>query len=367
MKFSKGLGWFFISLISLCMASVSWADDDDRDKDKGKDDHNHLAVNKVEGSLSVMVLGSGGPVATAAGRASAGYLIFLDGKPRILMDVGGGTYQRLAESGVNIRDLDTILLSHLHIDHTGDLSSVIKTIYFHNNLARGMNPAIPGRTASINIYGPDSTSFPNGPGGKFPETDVLQYPATTDYIDDHYSVAKGGVERYLNAFAPAISQGASQFSYTANDLSSNWMMAGNIETVLDEGDLKITAIAVNHGPVPAVGFRIDYKGHSVAYSGDTSSKTNNMVTLSEGADLLIYDTAITETLPTNPVFHLLHTEPRRLGEVAAAAKVKKLVLSHITPVTETRIKEVKAVVRENYLGAIKVAKDLKVYNLADDD
>lgn len=363
MKYSKGLRRLSVGLVSALLATMCFADDDDHD----------LAVNKVKGSLSVMVLGSGGPVATAEGRASAGYLIFLDGKPRILMDVGGGTYQRIAESGVNIRDLDTVLLTHLHIDHTGDLSAAIKTIYFHNNLARGVNPALPGRTAAINIYGPSSTSFPNGPGGKFPGTNVLQYPSTEDYVHQHYSVQQGGVERYLNGFAPAISQGASAFAYTANDLSSNWMMAGNIETVLDEneiggtGKLKITAIAINHGPVPAVGFRVDYKGHSVVYSGDTSTKTNNMTVLSEGADLLIYDTAITETLPANPVFHLLHTKPRRIGEVAAAANVKKLVLSHLTPVTATRIKEVKADIRENYLGRIKVAKDLKVYNLGHDD
>ncbi len=356
MKYLRGLCRFSIALMSLLIATQSFADNDDND----------LAVNEVEGVLSVMVLGSGGPIATASGRASAGYLIFVDGKPRILMDVGGGAYQRLAESGVNIRDLDTILLTHLHVDHTGDLSSVIKTIYFHNNLARNMNPALPGRTAPINIYGPTSTSFPNGPGGKFPNTDILQYPSTVDYVNHQYSVAQGGVERYLNVFAPAISGGASKFAYTANDLSSNWMMAGNVETVLKEGGLKITAIAVNHGPVPAVGFRIDYKGHSIAYSGDTSSKTNNMIDLSRNVDLLIYDTAITKDLPANPVFHVLHTEPARLGEVAAAANVKTLVLSHITPVTEPRIEAVKNVIREQYTGEIKVAKDLKVYNLDDD-
>ena len=361
MKDSKVLSRFFIGLVSFFMATASFAD--------GKE----LAVEKVEGVLSVMVLGSGGPVATSAGRASAGYLIFVDGKPRILMDIGGGAYQRLAESGVNIRELDTILLSHLHIDHTADLSAAIKTVYFHNNMARSMNPALAGRTAPINIYGPASTSFPNGPGGKFPGSNILQYPSTVDYVDQHYSVAKGGVERYLNAFATAISRGASKFAYTGNDLSSNWMDAGNIETVLDEsevegdGKLKITAIAINHGPVPAVGFRIDYKGYSIAYSGDTSSKTNNMIALSKGADLLIYDTAITETLPANPLFHLLHTSPQRLGVIAGDAEVKKLVLSHITPVTEVRIKEVKAAIRENYVGKIKVAKDLKVYNLGDDD
>ena len=53
--------------------------------------NNNPAVLNIEGDLSIMVLGSGGPVATAAGRASAGYMIFTDGNPspRIIMDVGG--------------------------------------------------------------------------------------------------------------------------------------------------------------------------------------------------------------------------------------------------------------------------------------
>ena len=315
---------------------------------------------KIKGELSVMVLGSGGPVATAKGRASAGYLIFTDGKPRVLMDVGGGTFQRLAESGVNIKDVDTVLLSHLHIDHTGDLSAIIKTVYFHNNLARAANPSLSGRTSAINIYGPDSTSFPDRTGAKLSNGE-LQYPSTENYAHQHYSPV-GGVERYLNAFAPAISGGASEFAYTAKDLSSNWE-SDEIEMVLNEDGLKITSVALNHGPVPAVGFRIDYKGHSIAYSGDTSSKTDNMIALSEDVDLLIYDTAITNTLPANPLFHALHTSPTRIGEVARAAKAKKLVLSHITPVTESRLNIVKNAVREaGYEGEIKKAKDLKVFN-----
>lgn len=172
---------------------------------------------------------------------------------------------------------------------------------------------------------------------------------------------------------PAITQFQGTFSYEAYDLNSAWKAADNpqIELVFDDGvenGLKVTALAVNHGPVPAVAYRIEYKGHSVVYSGDTSSVSDNMITLSRGADLLIYDTAITKDLPTNPVFHVLHTEPERLGQIAAAADVKKLILSHITPVTEPRIDEVKDAIRANgYSGKIKVAKDLKVYNLGDDN
>lgn len=318
-------------------------------------DANEPAVNKVKGELSVMVLGSGGPEATASGRASAGYLIFTDGRPRILMDVGGGTYQRLAASGANIKDLDIILLSHLHADHTGDLTPVIKTLYFHNNRAGT------GRTTPVHIYGPRENGVP------FPNTTIPQYPSTSTYAHDHYALPAGS-ERYLNIFATAISQGASKFSYQAHDLNSD-VTGAEVETVLSGSDgLVVKAIAVDHGPVPAVAFRIEYKGHSLVYSGDTKSTGPNMITLAQGADMLIYDTAIMDDLPLIPVFHVLHTAPTRLGEVALAANVKQLVLSHITAVTEPRLELVKQIIRDQgFTGKIRTARDLKVYNFGDDD
>jgi ribonuclease BN (tRNA processing enzyme) len=339
-------------LLSLSMCSISLADDHGHGH---KHDHDALAIDKVEGPLSVMVLGSGGPIATAAGRASAGYLIFVEGKPRILMDVGGGTYQRIAQSGVNLHALDIILLSHLHLDHTGDLSSVIKTVYFHNNLAGT------GRTNPVRIYGPRKNNMP------FPKTSIAQYPSTSEYAHQHYDLPNGS-ERYLNLFATAISGGASKFSYEVHDLNSI-VPGATMEEVLHTPDgVLIESIAVNHGPVPAVAFKVSYKGHSIVYSGDTSSMSPNMVTIADGADLLIYDTAIMDDLPPNPVFHMLHTSPTRMGQVARDAGVKKLILSHITPVTEPRIKLVKKIVREQgFHGAIKDTNDLYVYNLGDDD
>lgn len=327
----------------------------------GLADGKKLAVDKVEGELSIMVLGSGGPVATAKGRASAGYLIFTDGKPRILMDAGGGTFQRLAKSGTNIRDLDIVLLSHLHIDHTGDLSSMIKTIYFHNNMARTQGTATEGRTAPIHIYGPAANGTP------FPGTNIPQYPDSTEYVDGYYAMPNG-VERYLNIFAKAISGGASAFRYAAHDLPSQVAGATMNAVLMADDGLVVKSIAVDHGPVPSVAFRIEYKGHSIVYSGDTGTKGGraNMIALSQGADFLIYDTAVTETLPVNPVFHILHTQPGLIGEVAAAADVKKLLLSHITPVTEGRLHEVKEGIKAaGFGGKIKAAKDLQVFNLGD--
>ena len=342
MKAFRAMETVIILLLCLTLTGVSWA---------GRDDHR----DRKKSALSVMVLGSGGPIATATGRASAGYLIFVNDEPRILMDVGGGTYQRVAASGVNLHALDTILLSHLHIDHTGDLSAVIKTVYFHNNLAGT------ARSNPINIYGPVDNGVP------FPGTDIEQYPSTSDYVDGHYAMPNG-VERYLNLFATAISGGASAFAYQAHDLKSAVPGAALEEVLRTDDGILVEAIAVDHGPVPAVAYRVSYKGQSIVYSGDTKSTGPNMVTIAQDADLLIYDTAIMDDLPPNPVFHALHTSPTRIGEVAAAANVKKLVLSHITPVTEPRLDQVKQLIRQNYHGRIRAAQDLMVFKLyADHD
>ena len=370
------------------ISSVAFADGSD-----GPDaDHNQTAFQKVEGDLSVMVLGSGGPMANAEGRASAGYLIFTDGKPRILMDVGGGTYQRLAQSGTDVANLDIVLLSHLHADHTGDLTPVIKTIYFHNNqdrlAAAAKGIVIPGRTAPINIYGPGSSTLPPAtPGVEYPNGELV-FPSTTDYVDEHYSVQKGGTERYLKAFVAGISddngpptlpgESASTFAYTAHDLQST-VPGATVQTVLSAPDgLVIKSIAVDHGPVPALAFRIEYKGHVVVYSGDTGTKgigpnhlgRGNMDTIAQGADLLIYDTSVMEDgdAPPNPLFHILHSAPSLIAGVAIDANVKTLVLSHLTPVTSPRIDEVKSIIRgAGFMGRISEAMDLKVYNLGDDD
>ncbi|MEJ2646528.1 MAG: MBL fold metallo-hydrolase [Gammaproteobacteria bacterium] len=330
------------------------------------DEHSNVVpVNQVRGPLSVMVLGSGGPMAFAGGRASAGYLIFVDGTPRILMDMGGGTFKSLAMSGTNIHTVDLMLLSHMHIDHQGEVPAMTKTIYFHARQAGAF------RTAPLNFFGPGANGVPF-PAAVFPDAaTVPQYPSTSDYINGLFNI-QTGIDRYVHVFTRAISGGV--FNYTVTDIPAPPPpLVGNqsISTIYDQDGLVVKAIAVVHGPCPAVAYRIEYKGHSIVYSGDTDSQTNNMVKIAQGADLLIYDTSITDTLPNGPndaVFFKLHTTPTRMGQVAAAAGVKHLLLSHLTPITAPRLDEVKSLIRDaGFTGVLTSAHDLEVLNLMDDD
>ena len=68
--------------------------------------------------VAVQVLGSGGP--EMGGRASASYLVWVDGKARVLVDAGDGSALRFGESGPRVTDIDAVLFSHLHSDHSAD-------------------------------------------------------------------------------------------------------------------------------------------------------------------------------------------------------------------------------------------------------
>ena len=81
----------------------------------------HLRANPAKPAMEVVVLGSGGP--RAFGRAGSSYIVVLEGRPRILVDAGPGAFLRIGELGSDLGAVDTVLLTHLHIDHSGDLAA----------------------------------------------------------------------------------------------------------------------------------------------------------------------------------------------------------------------------------------------------
>ena len=78
---------------------------------------------------AVQVLGSGGPIADDA-RASAGYLVWIDGRPRLLVDAGGGVFLPFGEAKAKFDTLDAIAITHLHADLFGDLVALLKSGFF---------------------------------------------------------------------------------------------------------------------------------------------------------------------------------------------------------------------------------------------
>jgi hypothetical protein len=69
-----------------------------------------LAQSCGPNGIVAQVLGSGGPELQDK-RASSSYLVWQDGKARVLVDAGGGSALRFGESGATMSQLDMILFS----------------------------------------------------------------------------------------------------------------------------------------------------------------------------------------------------------------------------------------------------------------
>jgi len=303
-----------------------------------------LPVDRVKSDFAVMVLGSGGPTAAQDGRAGSSLLVFVDGSPALLIDSGSGSFKSLAMSGASLADVHHFLYTHLHIDHTSDMSAMVKTLFFHRLAANELLPP------AINFYGPDSG--------------VPAYDSMSAYVAGHYDPLTG-VERYLHGFANAFFGGQSPFVPVALDLPSDPQSA-DMTPVLDEHDgLTVKSIPVFHGGTPSVAYRVEYKGRSLVWTGDTNSSTDNIIRLAGHTDVLIYDTAILDA--PQPAFLLnFHTTPTRLGEVATATQPGKLVLSHLSPITGNpdNLRSIKQIIRmQGYRGPIIPANDLMVLNI----
>jgi glyoxylase-like metal-dependent hydrolase (beta-lactamase superfamily II) len=81
--------------------------------------------------LAVQVLGSGGPELQDK-RASTSYLIWDNGSARVIVDAGGGSALRFGESGAQMSQLDVVLFSHFHIDHSGDFPALVFSSWFED-------------------------------------------------------------------------------------------------------------------------------------------------------------------------------------------------------------------------------------------
>src|SRR5262249_22651381 len=103
--------------------------------------------------VAVQVLGSGRPELQGK-RASSSYLFWQDGRARAVVDTGGGSAVRFGESGAKMTQLDIILSTHFHVDHSGDFSALIKSSWFEDR-----KHPLPIYGLEGNDYAPSTTEF----------------------------------------------------------------------------------------------------------------------------------------------------------------------------------------------------------------
>jgi len=274
----------------------------------------------------LQVLGSGGPEVLQDARASSSYLVWLDGKARLLVDTGGGSALNFARSGADFKDLDAIVFSHFHVDHSADLPVFIKASYFSE------------RSRDLPLFGPTGNSL---------------MPSMQTFVDDLFAQPQGAFH-YLSDFIDP--EQSSAYKLRPENISAEgkqrWSGFHNKR-------LTLSAIPVHHGPVPALAWRVDIDGYSITFSGDMNGSQHPLPTLAKNSDILLAHNAIPENM--KGVARQLHMPPSVIGKIAAQAKVKNLILSHRMRRTLGNEKQTLLNVQKYYRGPVAFANDLDCF------
>jgi ribonuclease Z len=280
----------------------------------------------TEPEMRVVLLGTQGGPTFSAERLGIATLV-LAGSERLLFDAGRGVTTGMLRVDVSPADVTKVFITHLHSDHVISLPELLISAWAQ------------GRQTPLEVWGPTGTQS------------MMQKFQQALAFDIH-------VRRDLDEKFPA--EGV---KVLATDIR---------EGVVHEADgVKVTAFLVDHGPVqPAFGYRVDFRGHSVALSGDTRP-SDNLVKYSSGVDLLIHelgpykgDAALSgpldERLPNSGLTRRQlmtiaahHTDGVEVGKVLERARPKLAVFSHygVAPA------ETLPLIRQNYAGRVEFGED----------
>ncbi len=227
--------------------------------------------------LRVFMCGTSSPL-PAPGRAQACVAVSAGGR-LFIVDAGAGSAANLSAEPLD--RLEAVLLTHFHSDHIAALADF------------NLNSWVAGRPRPLSVLGPDGVER------------VVAGLNEAYALDRGYRVAHHGAEM----LPPAL--GVMQAETIAPGV------------VLDDGGLVITAFAVDHSPVsPAVGYRFDYEGRSVAISGDAVI-SESLLAATSGADLLLLDAL------SLPIVRALEAAARDAGRDRRAKILKDIQSYHL--------------------------------------
>jgi ribonuclease Z len=284
-----------------------------------------LAQNAPKHSLKVTLLGTGTPRPIMQ-RFGPSILVEAGGQ-KLLFDCGRGCTQRLYQAKVPFSEVTALFLTHLHSDHIVGIPDLWLTGWIN------------GRRSPLQVWGPRGTQQMMKGLGQAYEFDIHIRRDVDEQIP-----GEGVVEKTTD-----IEEGV----------------------VYESGGVKVTAFNVDHGPVkPALGYRVDYGGHSVVLSGDTRY-SENLIKFAQGSDVLIHEVlaanafeALNAALTKQQIEKVMahHTKTEEAAMVFAKVKPKLAVYSHIVPPNAT---DLLSDTRKGYSGPVEVGEDLMSIEIGD--
>lgn len=276
--------------------------------------------------MEITLLGTGCPSVSTERYGPA--QVVRHGARSLLVDCGSGVTQRLLGAGVPGRDLDAVLLTHLHSDHIVDLFQLVISSWHQ------------GRDRPQRVYGPPGT--------------------------------RAHAEGLMKLWRPELEQRiAHERRPSTAALEVEVEEVGPGELLALDG-LRVTAVEVDHRPVKhAFGFVFETSDGRLVLSGDTRP-CPALSEAARGADVLVHEVFVHRELPvvaglrsaaTVEKVAAYHTLSGQVGKLAAEAAVGCLVLTHFVPPACDRA-ALLAEVTADFAGPVVIGEDLMTIDVA---
>jgi ribonuclease Z len=282
--------------------------------------------------MRVTALGTGTPNFRRS-QASASWLVELGNGAKFIFDIGTGSLANLAALEIPYTYLDKIFISHLHVDHIGDLDAMFIGGWVSN------------RTGPLRVW---------GPSGLGPE---LGTKYAVDRMREMFSWDLTGREGNMPSSGGRVE--VTEFDYSKTHV------------IYEQNGVKIRAWPAVHTIDGAVSYSLEWKGKKFVYSGDTYP---NKWFLAEArdADLLIHECYFTvqqlvdlkhyDPERARIVGTVVHTPPSACGKLFAQLQPRMAIAYHNFNDFNTAPGILREI-RENYDGPLTLADDLLVWNV----
>lgn len=271
--------------------------------------------------MTVTLLGTGTPRPEAS-RSGAAVLVEA-GRQKLLFDVGRGAAQQLSAIYTPYQAADKVFITHMHYDHTVGLADLFLSGWLF------------GRREALRVWGPP---------GVVAHTDGLAalYAAEIARRHAHTSIPLQGARFETKEIKPG--------------------------TVYEHEGLRVEAIRVDHGDLPAFGYRVEYAGRVLVVSGDTRY-SESLVARAGGADLLLHEvaTASASLYKSNESLRNIldyHTSVEDLIRMLKKTQPRMTLLTHVLTF-DLEKDEVMARIRDAHVGEVRLADDLTAIDIGE--
>lgn len=281
----------------------------------------------VFAKTEIVMLGTGTPIPLSA-RAASGIAVIVDGNS-YLFDAGQGVWHNataaseLGYTSLASQNIKTVFLTHLHSDHTLDLSSLMFSYWWR-------------RSAPLNVVGPKGT-------GRMVEK--LKSALDEDF-NNRMVWFPGSPDPTL--FSPTVTQFKKE------------------GIVYADGLVTVEAFKVEHaGWEYAFAYKVTTPDVSIFLSGDTKY-SESLAYAAQGVDVLfheVYDEiwmSTTQSAAAQAYHRGVHTQSYEVGNFANIALPGLLVLYHVLPGTAATLSNTLAEVQSIYAGPTVMGRDMDV-------